>query len=159
MANDELSTLNTTLFCSVNLTRSREHWWTEWAPAWGYIPATGAEEEDTLWRCPNISRIIWQVSYPCLLIGQGMILHKWSLVYWGTVRGCPPLPSRLMKYSLRGYVRFLLKNQPGPIPFVFLRISIQRINLAVRENQDLLFTTGTFTKRFFWLFSLCHAIV
>ena len=24
------------------------HWWTEWAPAWGYIPATGAGEEDTL---------------------------------------------------------------------------------------------------------------
>ena len=25
-----------------------EHWWTEWAPAWGYIPATGAGEGDTL---------------------------------------------------------------------------------------------------------------
>ena len=24
------------------------HWWTEWAPAWGYIPARGAGEEDTL---------------------------------------------------------------------------------------------------------------
>ena len=24
------------------------HWWTEWAPAWGYIPAKGAGEEDTL---------------------------------------------------------------------------------------------------------------
>jgi len=22
------------------------HWWTEWAQAWGYIPATGAGEED-----------------------------------------------------------------------------------------------------------------
>ena len=75
------------------------HWWTEWAPAWGYIPATGAGEEDTLWRCPNIPRIIWRVSYPCHLIGQGMILHKWSFTFWPTVRGCPPLPSELTKYS------------------------------------------------------------
>ena len=22
------------------------HWWIEWAPAWGYITATGLEEED-----------------------------------------------------------------------------------------------------------------
>ena len=71
------------------------HWWTEWAPAWGYIPG----EEDTLWRCPNIPRIIWTVSYSCHLIGQGMILHKWSFTFWPTVRGCPPLPSELTKYS------------------------------------------------------------
>ena len=75
------------------------HWWTEWARAWGYIPATGAGEEDTLWRCLNIPRISWTVSYPCHLIGRGTILHKWSLLYWHTVRGCPPLPSGLMKYS------------------------------------------------------------
>ena len=30
--------------------------------------------------CPNIPRIIWKVSYSWRLIGQGMILHKWSLV-------------------------------------------------------------------------------
>ena len=29
-------------------TTDRPHWWTGWAPAWGYIPATGAGEEDTL---------------------------------------------------------------------------------------------------------------
>ena len=81
-----------------NLTNA-VHWWTEWAPAWGYIPATGVGEEDTLWRYPNIPRIIWTVSYSCHLIGQGMILHKWSFTFWPTVRGCPPLPSELTKYS------------------------------------------------------------
>ena len=58
------------------------HWWTEWAPAWGYIPATGAGEEDTLPWGPNIPRIICLVHYPFCIIGK-MILHKWSLVYWG----------------------------------------------------------------------------
>ena len=75
------------------------HCWTEWEPVWSYIPATGAGEEDTLWRCPNIPRIIWTVSYPCHLIGRGTILQKWSLVFWHTVQGCPPLPSGRMKYN------------------------------------------------------------
>ena len=36
----------------------RGHWWTEWAPAWGYTPATGAGEGDTLQWCLNILRIV-----------------------------------------------------------------------------------------------------
>ena len=87
------------LFFIINLRLVFFYWWTKWVPAWGYIPAIGAGEEDTLWRCPNIPRIIWRVSYPCHLIGQGMILHKWSFTFWPTVRGCPPLPSELTKYS------------------------------------------------------------
>ena len=34
------------------------HWWTNWAPAWGYIPTRVTGEEDTLWWCPNLPRII-----------------------------------------------------------------------------------------------------
>ena len=91
------------------------HWWTKWAPGWGYIPATGGGEEDTLWWCPNIPRIIWRVSYPWHLIGRGKILHKWSLVYWHTVRGCPPLLSGLMKYSPDAMSIFSSRIQQGPI--------------------------------------------
>ena len=87
------------------------HWWTEWAPALGYIPATGAGEEDTLWRCPNMLRIIWRVSYPCHLIGWGMILHKCSLLFWHTVRGCPPLLSGLMKCSPKAMSIFASRIQ------------------------------------------------
>ena len=32
----------------LNLTMIICYWWTKWAPAWGYIPATGVGEEDTL---------------------------------------------------------------------------------------------------------------
>ena len=34
------------------------HWWTEWAPARGYIPSIGSGEVVTLPWCPNILRII-----------------------------------------------------------------------------------------------------
>ena len=48
----------TTLPSILGLRKGAGRWWTEGAPAWGYIPVTGAGEEDTLPWCPNIPRII-----------------------------------------------------------------------------------------------------
>ena len=40
-----------------------------------------------------------QGSYSSRLIGQWIILNKWSLVFWRSIRGWPPLQHQVMKCS------------------------------------------------------------
>ena len=56
----------------------------------GPIPPKSRCSAQGLWQngpkwCHNIPRIICVVSYTSRLIGRGMILHKLSFVYWGTI--------------------------------------------------------------------------